>query len=297
MRVKYLLMKKFIKSKIISNFTLSNQYGRFGNNLQQISLGIMFSNLYKKNFYIENIENINKFSVVNNSFSNILKKYRFDSRFYFFDPYSESYIHKYQIDLPLKKKDSQFYRKNFYKTFKEYIYPNITYKKDIELGKNTIVLHIRSGDIFNSSNQKNYFIQNPLNYYLEIIKSYQKVLIVSSDPQNNPVIEHLKKINKVDVVSNSFEIDFNILMNARNLATSGVGTFAIAAALSSNKIENLYYSNIYFNHHLNPDMIENVIHHKYQFENYINIGSYWDGTRESINKMLSNEVKVRKIEN
>ena len=63
-----------------------------------------------------------------------------------------------------------------------------------------------------------------------------------------------------------YKEDFNILSNAKNLATSGVGTFAIAAAMCSKKIENLYYSDLFFNHHLNPTMLKKVNHIKFKFE-------------------------------
>ena len=44
-------MKNRIKKLLISNYTLSNFYGGFGNNLQQIALGLMYSNLNGYNFY------------------------------------------------------------------------------------------------------------------------------------------------------------------------------------------------------------------------------------------------------
>ena len=51
-------------------------------------------------------------------------------------------------------------------------------------------------------------------------------------------------------VENKIAEDFNILLNAKNLATSGVGTFSIAAALASKNLKNFYYSNLFFLHHL-----------------------------------------------
>lgn len=288
-------MKKIVKQKLVSNFTLSFPYGRFGNNLQQISLGIMFANLYRKNFYVEGINNVENFKVVNNNFSHLLSRYRHDSKFYYFDPASEPYINNTNIDSPLKSINTQYYKDNMFETFQKYISPNITYKKNISIDEETLVIHVRSGDIFNLKSSKNYFLQNPLSYYLSLMDEYEKIIVVSEGTLNNPVIEYLSRYRKVKIVSNSYEEDFNLLRNAKNLATSGVGTFAIAAALSSEKINNLYYSNLYFNHHLNPKMMKGINHFEYSFENYYKIGKLWDNSKDNIEKMLSKEVFVKKL--
>ena len=162
-----------------------------------------------------------------------------------------------------------------------------------EFDKNDLLIHIRSGDIFDDGHP--YYIQNPLNYYLELISRYDKAIVVSSQPFNNPVIAYLIDNPKVEIQSSTIEEDFNILTNAKNLATSGVGTFAIAAAMCSKKIENLYYSDLFFNHHLNPTMLKKVNHIKFKFENYLKIGEIWDGTSQHVSKMLSDKVKILEV--
>jgi hypothetical protein len=89
--------------------------------------------------------------------------------------------------------------------------------------------------------------------------------VVTSEEQNNPVIKVLLRNSKVKLQTSSLENDFNLLANARNLATSGVGTFPIAAALLSTKLKNFYYTNLFSEEHLNPKMLINnqVIHHLY----------------------------------
>ena len=76
------------------------------------------------------------------------------------------------------------------------------------------------------------------------------------------------KETKVTIHSTTLQEDFNILFNAINLATSGVGTFPIAAALLSNKLRNFYYTDLYSDEHLNPKMVTNkrVNHFKYKVE-------------------------------
>ena len=283
-------MKEKIKENFISNYTIDSYYGRYGNNLQQIGLAIMYANLYKKNFYLKSHEYLNDFKVVNNRFSNILKKYKHGKRFYYFNNDDESYSKS--IDYPLKIVDKPYYVKNFDSVFKKFIVPNIKYKKDILIDKDTLVMHVRNGDIF-EKNYKNLYIQNPLNYFINVMDRFKKTIIVTSKPLNNPVMEYLINRPNVEVCSSSVEDDFNLLMNAENLATSGVGTFPIAAALCSSKLKNLYYSDIYFNHHLNPELVRNVNHVRFRFGNYLKLGSHWEGTDNQKNLMVSDQIKVQ----
>ena len=91
---------------------------------------------------------------------------------------------------------------------------------------------------------------------------------MTSAEKNNPVVRELLKETKVTIHSTTLQEDFNILFNAINLATSGVGTFPIAAALLSNKLRNFYYTDLYSDEHLNPKMVTNkrVNHFKYKVE-------------------------------
>tara|TARA_A100001015_G_scaffold320356_1_gene446432 strand:+ start:1345 stop:2229 length:885 start_codon:yes stop_codon:yes gene_type:complete len=294
-------MRNYIKKLIVNNYTIDSYYGGFGNNLQQLALGVMYANLYKKNFLPKKHNLLNSFSIINNSFSaNIFRKYRFVSRFFYFENNSEKFTNNPETDIPLKNHDSKYYVENFNSVFQETLSPCMNFIKNIDIGKNTLVIHIRSGDIFVKSEDKTisghqYYLQNPLVYYNMLIENYENTILVSSTPLNNPVIDILKNNNKVEVSSGSLEDDFNLLLNAKNLATSGVGTFAVAAALSSKKIINLHYSNLFFNHHLNPTMVKNVNHHKYRFNGYLNIGEKWKGDEGQVQKMLSPEIEVVRI--
>tara|TARA_Y100000741_G_scaffold364677_1_gene356500 strand:- start:1473 stop:2357 length:885 start_codon:yes stop_codon:yes gene_type:complete len=291
-------MRNYIKKLIVNNYTINSYYGGFGNNLQQLALGIMYSNLYKKNFFPREHNLLNSFSIINNSFSaNILRKYRFDSRFFYYESSSEKFTNNPKTDSPLKNRDSKYYIENFNNVFQETLGPNLNFTKNIDIGEDTLVMHIRSGDVFEKRDDNGifgnqYYLQNPLVYYKKLIENYENTIIVSSTPLNNPVIEKLKNNKKVEISSSNLEEDFNLLLNAKNLATSGVGTFAIAAALSSKKLINFHYSNLYFNHHLNPTMVKNVNHHKYRFNGYLNIGDKWDGDKKQVQKMLSSKIEV-----
>ena len=136
----------------------------------------------------------------------------------------------------------------------------------MQIPEDTLVIHIRSGDIFYKPILS--YFQNPINYYKTLIQNYEKVILVTSAEKNNPVVRELLKETKVTIHSTTLQEDFNILFNAINLATSGVGTFPIAAALLSNKLRNFYYTDLYSDEHLNPKMVTNkrVNHFKYKVE-------------------------------
>ena len=77
--------------------------------------------------------------------------------------------------------------------------------------------------------------------------------------------------------------DFATLMSAKNVALSGVGTFAMAAALCSTRIKNLYTTNLLLTEHLNYTMMNNtdVKVHEMNLENYLPVfPCSWKNTEE-----------------
>ena len=81
----------------------------------------------------------------------------------------------------------------------------------------------------------------------------------------------MQKNSKLTFQSGSLFEDFATLLAAKNLATSGVGTFAIAAALCSENIKNIYSSDAYLKEHLNIEMFygTDVKIHLTKLSNYI----------------------------
>ena len=88
-----------------------------------------------------------------------------------------------------------------------------------------------------------------------LIDNFKNVQIVVEPNSNNPVVFELQKISRLKFQSLSLKEDFATLLAAKNLATSGVGTFAISAALCSPNIKNLFSSNAYLTEHLNYTML------------------------------------------
>ena len=86
-------------------------------------------------------------------------------------------------------------------------------------------------------------------FYLNLIESFDNCIVITEPDKENPIVHELMKIDKVKIQSSTVAEDFATLMNAKNIALSGVGTFAIAAALCSNSLKNLYTTDLLLTEH------------------------------------------------
>ena len=186
---------------------------------------------------------------------------------------------------------------NIRKVALEYVRPNLKVPNLPSLDDNTIVIHIRSGDLFetiydeSSENVQNVnYITNPLKYYLTLVDMFDNVIVVTEKDSYNPIVEKLREIKKVTIQSKSLEEDFTTLISAKNLASSGVGTFCVSAALCNSNLTNFYCTNLMLTEHLNYNMIvgENVKLNIMELNNYIQIGE-WKNTKKQRNFILNYE--------
>jgi len=118
---------------------------------------------------------------------------------------------------------------------------------------------------------------------LNLIDSFDKCILVTEPDRENPIVHELMKIDKVKVQSMDVRTDFATLLSAKNLALSGVGTFAMAAALCSKNIENLYTTDLLLTEHLNYSMLFNtdINVHVMELEDYIPVfPCSWKNTEE-----------------
>ncbi|MFZ9377105.1 MAG: hypothetical protein ACO25K_08270 [Candidatus Fonsibacter ubiquis] len=246
--------------------TISNWYGRLGNNIQQICNGILFSQSDKNGFFSPDHELINPifFNCTQDDLNYLINS----CRFYQYTYYENNYYYEnkdFEIDI-------EFLYQNIRKIALEYITPNFKFKVKRSFGNTTLVIHLRSGDIFSQEHYPAHdYIPNPLSYYLNLIEKYEKVIVVTEPDNNNPILNELKKIKKVKIQSKSIEEDFATLLRAKNLASSGTGTFSLAAALCSKNIKNFYCSDNYLHSHLNPEMLmgTDISVHITRLNNYI----------------------------
>lgn len=242
---------------------ISYWYGRNGNNLQQLIVGIYLTLKEGVNFQSLDHNFFNPI-IINQNKKSIFKKNYSDTFFFQYEKYADDIA----IIAP--------------SIVQKYIKPSLKLEKfnNFAIDENTLVIHIRSGDLWRLDGDYNkLYVQNPLSYYKKLIGLYKKTLIVTELDLRNPLIKILRDHYHIPIISSTLYNDFSILMSAKNLSSSGVGTFDIAAALLSNNLKNFYTSDLYLDEQINPKILLN-------FEiniNMLKINNY-------IDKWYNNEV-------
>ena len=101
----------------------------------------------------------------------------------------------------------------------------------------------------------------------------------------------MRKIDKVQIQSSTVEEDFSTLMRAKNVASSGTGTFSIAAALCSTNLKNFYCSNLYMKSHLNPEMLmDHFTVNQMNLNNFLEINT-WTNNEEQRKFLLTYRIE------
>ena len=262
-----------------------NQWcGRFGNNVQQLLNALYFFEKNNTNFNSPEHEVIKP---IKQSFGIDKPIY---SRFFF---HTKSITGQggpdFFCDLPDIRKSRRRFGKIIYDNLK---FNLLNIKK---LKSNQLVIHIRSGDIFEQENfncpVKSFYVQNPLSYYRDIIKQYDDIIILAED-KKHPLIKELLKLPNTRLVVCSFFDSISILLSTENLVTCGISSFPIACSAISQNIVNLYCSNICVDEIINyKDLLDQDINVHMTYinkKNYIKLGE-WKNTKEQVNLMLNYE--------
>ena len=164
---------------------------------------------------------------------------------------------------------------------KTWIYPQLDVQPT-EISDDTLVIHIRSGDIFDQNvpnPERN--VPNPYHFYTTLLESFEKAIVVTEDDDYNPIVEQLSYHKKVTIQRGTVAEDFATLLGAKHVANSGVGTFAVAAVLCSQNIENFYCTDVSDTEHLNWKMLvdTDVKVHQMHLPHYL-IPGEWRNTDE-----------------
>lgn len=124
----------------------------------------------------------------------------------------------------------------------QYVVPFFSLPFQPSLPESHLVIHIRSGDIFQGVVHPSY-LQPPLEYYRSIIEggNYSQVTLVTEKDQSNPVVQILleKYPKLVCIQSETLAFDVAFLMAASHLMI-GVGSFAYTLSLCSQNLRRLY---------------------------------------------------------
>ncbi len=250
-------------------------FGRLGNNIQQISNGIYFCQKNEIHFTSPDHPMIKAIDLPFGT-----KEYKISDKshnwFYFFKGPDADFDADIS-DLNLKRKH----------ICEEFILPNLKIDfVDLPLDDDICVAHIRSGDVY-SPRSHPFYVQNPLLYYYEILNIFNGKVIFITEDDNSPITIALRQFGQqvhVLPTENSYEL----LLRARNIATSGVGTYAVSAAFCSKNIKKLYCTNLWLDDALNPTMLKehlDVLCADINDNKYIKIGG-WNYTGENVKTIL-----------
>ena len=192
-----------------------------------------------------------------------------------------------------------FYDK--YTCINKYFLSNIKVENYKRTDKDTLVIHIRSGDIFKEGGTNTKYAQPPLSYYTNIINTYKytKIIILTNKASQiqkkfsknllNPVVKPLLEMYSYIELQNkeSLEYDFGTLCNCYNLVISR-GSFSNIVSILNKNLINLYIP--IFNSNPDGNFGNNMypISNNYNFNiikdsesiNYGNNMYYWKNTEK-----------------
>ena len=272
-------------------------FGRFGNNIQQLIIAVIIRQLYGIRIFLdEDFESMlksNEFDIfqinflLNNNINNkntiFIKKV-----FFFFNEVPTLFTRNYtrsRINLSpfmILRNDTFLNEKKIFQNIEKSINKlsppinkvlesNYDQKlSDSYINNEVCFLHLRSGDINN--HHLDHFVTNPLSYYLWLRKYFEKLIIITEPGKDHILLKEIMNIFNVIYVkrSNQFIQDFSCIAQCKNLATSGVSTFPIAAALFNKNLKKIFFSNIFLKEHLNPNFLNNKVK-KYVYDG----NDYW----------------------
>lgn len=172
----------------------------------------------------------------------------------------------------------------------------------VNVNKNDLIIHIRSGDIFQHKGETDYapdYSQPPLCFYQKILEQFKfsDIYIIAEDNIFNPVIEELrKKYPKIKYNQNSLEIDLSYLIYGYNIVGS-ISSFLISSIKLNDNIKFFWEydrypmcSKIYHFHHSIFNIQRNyTIYQMPPSETYKYRMIVWKCSDEQINIMLNDK--------
>jgi hypothetical protein len=164
--------------------------------------------------------------------------------------------------------------------------------------KQDLTIHIRSGDVFSSSQPHSGYWQPPFDFYTSVIKSVmpRRVTLVFED-RGNPVIDKIEEYlaaSRIEGVirDGSIEEAFSEILTSRTLIVAR-GTFAKSIVASSKNLRNLYTFGGSQNYELvaGTERPKFTVHVLPDLERaYESKVSPWENTEEQRSAMLTHEI-------
>lgn len=214
------------------NIKMINWFGRFGNNIVEITSGIYLAKHTKVKFLHDKHDLIEG------------REYDFSEQPASSDKIMRSRELYHIADIPFADRIQICHT---------YIRPRLKWLNHMDIPNSTLVIHIRSGDLFDGyctcpkTGKRIYcnvglYAQPPFAFYKKIIddNTYKRILVITEKDRRNPVIQMLQdEYEHVTVQSGTFEEDANTILHAKHLVPS-VGTFSLSLCMLSKTCEKLY---------------------------------------------------------
>lgn len=210
---------------------LCGWYGRLGNNFIQLKNMIDIAMYHKHNISFKIKHRYFDLDVIEKYFSKYHNKNVISSDSGFYSD-RDKFLHNIEITDECISERNDLLKKSF------------MIKNVEKMNENTLVIHIRSGDIFNSRPHPLY-VPPPLKYYIDnIIEQKPDKIIIVCEDKKNPVVDTLLTLYPNSIwKKNSLEDDIKIVLGSTNVISS-VGTFIPSLLMISDNIKNhISYTN------------------------------------------------------
>lgn len=154
----------------------------------------------------------------------------------------------------------------------------------------TLFIHIRSGDLFSSTQPHSGYVQPPLKYYTDVIYQYGRVVAVCEDDAN-PCVKKIREFSHVHYECNDLIRDLEIFSTAKHFMM-GLGIFGFLIYFMNDNLKTLYIPRYTVEKQLglDPDSDINwgpdITVHIIDLPNYIQCGQ-WYNTAEQRRFMIT----------
>lgn len=253
---------------------IESWFGRLGNNIIQLKNAISVGVYYGYNVVIPKHQYFNKTFIKINKNDNKQSKM-------FIDRQGSNFFYSNRISV-FNKEAFEINQDKVKKILIELFIINSTTLEP--LGKNDVVIHIRSGDIFVTPHPR--YVPSPLSYYTEIIddNKFENIYIIAEN-KNNPCIDKLLQLYpQIYFKMSSLHDDIKLLLKAQNIICS-VGTLVPTMMYFTDNVKNIHFTSWDFTEYLPASLNCNIIKHDCQ--SYKSKVSAWKNTKEQIQAMLN----------
>lgn len=261
---------KLVATQQKVNIILSEWYGRTGNNIQQILIALAHAEEFKGSFEVS----LKK--LMEAGLSDLLSPLSIDfspgrktttqfvSRFFHYteNTFNRSTLRRMRFEQGTQPRREcllglQWIEKNIHNVAQQRLKRQLKPQQVPTPPSEDLVLCLRSGEI--QDLKYSYYMTNPLCFYENLANQFEHVIIVTEPGNEHYLLRRICNLFKRHTIEfiryEDRDRGFELLRQATNLATSGVSTFPIAAALLSDNLRALHCTDNFMDEHLNPRMI------------------------------------------